>query len=126
MRPFIILPSTLRTPATYNTVIPPCPFAGNAGPTGIVLSLNVSALTGGTTLTLSLEAQDAVSGLWVALGTMSSLNNAIGSRIITMAPGLTTVAQTAFSAAVPNMPLRTSEVVATATNITYSLTGLYF
>jgi hypothetical protein len=84
----------------------------NAEARGAIFIVNVSAVSGGATLTLSLQAKDPVSGNYVTVGgaTTTALA-AAGTTVLTVYPGVTTAANVAFSFPLP-MIYRLQGVVA--------------
>lgn len=77
----VILPSTLLN-ATFNS-----PAILNRGARGVILHVNVTALTGGSTIQPRLEGLDPASGVWGTLFVAPAVINAAGHYIYELSPG---------------------------------------
>lgn len=88
---------------------------------GVALILNVTAVPGAQSLTLSINAVDTISGATVALGTTAAIT-ATGTYLLTIYPGIAAVANSRVSDVVP----RKWNAVVTASgagSFTYSLSS---
>jgi hypothetical protein len=91
----------------------------NGNAKGVVVFVNVTAVTDTPSVTFAIQAKDPVSGAYVALLTSAAIT-ATGTTMLTVYPGVTAAANVSASAVLP----KTWRVLAThgdADSITYSV-----
>ena len=95
---------------------------GADGATGLRVFINITAVAGVGTWTVKVQIQDPLSGAWQDTGLVSAaLNNTNGLTVLTIAPGVTNVANKVLADVCPS----SWRVVATlaGTSVTGSLSA---